>query len=328
MRTAVLLLVLGLGACESPHWSAPVSGLDRIVLSVWGSAPNDVWFAGGGLGSGPGALAMHFDGSAFVDLPSGSQATLWWVFGLAPNSVWFCGEKGTLLHWDGMAFQSFSSPTDKTLYGLWGSGPNDLWAVGGEPDASSVLLHFDGLKWATATGAPALGGAYFKVWGSAADDVFVVGQGGTILHFDGMSWSPMASGVGPFVTLLTVAGRARDDVYVVGGLGNGVALHYDGKSWQPVAGLNVGTISALAALAVDATGGVVVGGLAGVKFRRPSGAWLDESRTPPRSSDFHGAWMAGPDNLFLVGGNYIAPAGAPRSGIIAHYGYDLPTARR
>jgi hypothetical protein len=77
-----------------------------------------------------------------------------------------------------------------------------------------------------ASGAGFLSG----VWGSSADDVFVVGGNETqaeIFHFDGQAWTAMDV---PSVPLLIwVFGFGPNDVYAVG-LG-GTVLHYAGSEW-------------------------------------------------------------------------------------------------
>ena len=65
-----------------------------------------------------------------------------------------------------------------------------------------------------------------KVWGSASDDVFTVGKGGTILHYDGESWSAMESGTD--VWLKDVWGTPGGDVFAVGE--DGTILHHYGGS--------------------------------------------------------------------------------------------------
>jgi hypothetical protein len=194
-----------------------------------------------------------------------------------------------------------------------------VWAVGGNPGKLSVIVHYDGSAWAPAVGAPQTGGALFKVWGSAANDVFVVGQGATILHFDGAAWTKMDAGVPANTTLFTVAGRARDDVYAVGGLGVAYALHYDGQGWSKVAGLDLANASGLTGVAVSAGGDVAMSGFAGAKLRGHGGVWTDDSRLAP-SDDLHAAWLDGPAEIFLVGGNYNTPPGIKRVGVIARYG--------
>jgi len=70
------------------------------------------------------------------------------------------------------------------------------------------------------------------IWGSASDDVFAVGAGGTILNFDGTDWTQMVSGTTE--DLIAVHGYGPSDVYAVGT--NLTLLHYDGVSWSPFAG--------------------------------------------------------------------------------------------
>jgi hypothetical protein len=79
----------------------------------------------------------------------------------------------------------------------------------------------------------ALLGAYglSDVWGSSSNDVFAVGESGTILHYDGNSWNVMSSGTTD--DLYGVWGSSWDDVFAVGE--SGTILHYDGVSWSEMA---------------------------------------------------------------------------------------------
>ena len=80
-------------------------------------------------------------------------------------------------------------------------------------------------------------GAMFGVWGSAPDDVYMVGGvvgAGTVTHFDGDTWSPVSIPTSPL--LVWVHGFGADDVWTVGE--DGVVLHYDGSAWTAI---DVGT---------------------------------------------------------------------------------------
>jgi photosystem II stability/assembly factor-like uncharacterized protein len=91
------------------------------------------------------------------------------------------------------------------------------------------MMHYDGDGWrevAWSKPLPLLN----DVWGSSADDVFVVGYGGTILHYDGADWESMVSGTS--AALLSLWGTGPNDVYAVGE--NGTLLHYDGLRWLPM----------------------------------------------------------------------------------------------
>jgi photosystem II stability/assembly factor-like uncharacterized protein len=61
------------------------------------------------------------------------------------------------------------------------------------------------------------------VWGSKADDVYAVGDGGTILHTanGGMSWEAQSSGT--MTGLVGLWGGGSGDVFVVGQ--RGTILH-------------------------------------------------------------------------------------------------------
>jgi hypothetical protein len=68
------------------------------------------------------------------------------------------------------------------------------------------------------------------VWGSRANDVWAVGEAGTILHYDGTHWT--ASDSSTTAGLHAVSGSASDNVWAVG---DSVAVHWDGKRWTKVA---------------------------------------------------------------------------------------------
>jgi hypothetical protein len=73
-----------------------------------------------------------------------------------------------------------------------------------------------------------------SVWGSSGDDVFAVGDSGTILHFDGSTWNPMSSGTEE--PLNDVWGNSATRVFAVGE--SGTILRYNGTNWTS---LNSGT---------------------------------------------------------------------------------------
>ena len=87
------------------------------------------------------------------------------------------------------------------------------------------VIHYDGAVWTTV-----LSGVNFNLrsaWGSAPDDVFIVGEAGTILHWDGEALTPMQ--VDTTETFEAVWGAAGDDVIAVGS--KGAIFRYDGAQW-------------------------------------------------------------------------------------------------
>lgn len=83
-------------------------------------------------------------------------------------------------------------------------------------------------------------GVLSGVWGSAPNDVFIVGgtfDQGEVRHFDGKSWHKTLLPDTPL--LIWVFGFGPNDVYAVGV--EGTLVHYDGRSWRSAeTGVDVG----------------------------------------------------------------------------------------
>lgn len=105
------------------------------------------------------------------------------------------------------------------------------------PDAGLTPCPPDGwcLDGLNAQGQPLVPNNLRSVWARRADDVWAVGDQGTILHFDGARWSASASAATE--DLFGVWAAGANDVWAVGGSGDpaqpiGVVLHFDGAGWS------------------------------------------------------------------------------------------------
>src|SRR5438045_3499578 len=49
------------------------------------------------------------------------------------------------------------------------------------------------------------------IWGTAADNIWIVGGNGSILHYDGTTWSNVSPTIG--VDFLSIHGLAADDIW-------------------------------------------------------------------------------------------------------------------
>lgn len=296
--------------------------LDRPLLSVWGAGSSDVFAVGGALGNGGEALALHFDGATWTDLHAGGTETFWWVHGTSSGDVWMVGTGGRISHWDGKTFTHYASSTTATIWGVFAFSRTDVWAVGGTPGdpkaPNDLVLHFDGTAFRPEAlpGAP-LGRSLFKVWGSSANDLYVVGEAGTVWHRQGTTWTleskdaPLAGG-----TLFTVNGCGPSDVWAVGG---GDVLHRDAAGWTKVP---VELSSQVNGVACASNGEVAIVGNGGLKQRLTAGKWVDEFALPP-FTDFHGVWADPAGGAYwAVGGDFLSAAspGKKRRGVLARYG--------
>jgi hypothetical protein len=334
-RALLLVLVLGAGCppedvCDG-GWTQVLSAtdLDRSVLALWGH-DSTVYAVGGGLGvEGAGALALRYDGTAWQEIQTGRDETLWWVWGTDDGEhVWMVGEGGLILRYTAQtgAVTPLASGTTATLYGVWGTGPDDVWIVGGTPGAGTsspndVVLHWDGQD-LTASDAPtAAGHTFFKVWG-AGGELWVSGERGSMWRrVSTGEWQDFASQLGTQDSLLTVHGCSTDEVYAVGGQH---VYGFDGSVWSEVPGVSPG---ATANGVHCSASGVLVVGFGGLKLRfdRTAGEWLDETIERPYSTDFHAALTDDLGGVWAGGGNFVQPASfGPREGVIAFRGCPVP----
>lgn len=313
--------VTAVDADTSPEWKVVIEHLDGTLLSMWGSGPNDLWTVGGPRGNaGFASLVLRFDGTGWKRLDPGGTETYWWVYGTSATDVWMVGEKGRITHWDGSAFKEHASGTPVTLFGVWASSPTDAWAVGGTPGAGTsqpndVLLHWDGAAWTPSAVPATQGRTFFKVWGTSADNVYVVGEAGTIWHRTGTTWNAETNPA--HGTLLTIHGCSATEVYAVGGRD---VLRSDGKTWTAMTPTLTNDVNGVAC---RSPGELVVVGGGGSKQRYTSGAWQDDFGTVPYS-DLHGAWAdaSGDGAYWGVGGEFISnpQPNVSRQGVIARWG--------
>lgn len=308
----------------APAWEVILNegDLDGAVLSVWGASPTEVFIAGGPLGnSGRSAVAWRYDDCGWTDLSPGGSETFWWVSGSSATDVWLVGEKGRIAHFDGTQTSDVSSGVTATIWGVMAFGPNEAWAVGGTPEGgpsqpNDIVLRWDGSAWKQETlpGAPR-GASLFKVWGTSSDDLYVVGEQGTIWHRQSSGWTLETSDP-PLTTnrLFTVHGCGKDDVYAVGGQS---VLHRDAAGWTTV---DVALGNQVNGVSCGPSGSAVLVGFGGLKQRLVDGAWVDEFSSEPYS-DLHAAWADGEGAFWAVGGDFLTPPkDGPRKGIVARYG--------
>jgi len=312
------------GVDAGAAWQTVYEGseLGGAVLSAWGTGADDVYVVGGPLGNGGfNAVAWHFDGATWKDLEPGGVDSFWWVSGSGPNDVWMVGEKGRMTHWDGMSFKEYPRVTTATVWGVFAFSPTDAWAVAGTPEGGTaapndVILRWDGQAWTQESlpGMP-LGRALNKIWGTSAENLYAVGELGTVWHRKGTTWTLESEPPVAQSTLLTVYGCSATDVYAVGGLD---VLHSDGAGWSKV---DVSLSNAVNGVTCGAAGEVLLVGFGGLKQRFEGGAWINEFDVEPYG-DLHGSWADGRGAFWAVGGDFISKPvdGKARKAIVARYG--------
>ncbi len=315
-----------LGCREAPPveevgWQLVHNDLPGALLSVWGTGPDDVWAVGGDARDGTGPLVIHFDGAAWSRVPTGeTEGNLWWVFGFADGPVYMGGEGGVILRREGGTFTRMSTPGTDTVYGIWGASPSQLWAVGGAADSTGGFAwRLSGDTWTPEPSVPAevpTTGAIWKIFGTAADEAWLVGSNGIALHWDGSKLMSADTGVGS--SLFTV--HERDGLYAaVGGLATGIIVEHDGTRWNNVTpepapmGLSGVTLG-------EGGSGIAVGSF-GTVYTRADDGWTSADLGFSVGANFHGSWIDDDGGMWAVGGQTFSPPYT--EGLLIHRGAEI-----
>ncbi len=280
LASLLLLLVPAEANAGDEAGQPPLTG--KPLYSVWGSSGSDV-FAAGGAGT-----LLHFNGSAWSNLASGTANNLSGVWGSSGSDVFAADTAGTIFHSGGGArnWSSMVSGTTNNIAGLWGSSGNDVFAVG---DGGSIL-HYDGKTWSAMNSGTEkfLAG----VWGNSGTDVFAAGIDGTILHYDGSGWTAMNSGITDH--LYSIWGSSGSSVFAVGT--RGTILHFNGSAWTA---MSSGTKNNLFGIRGSSGNDVFVVGSGGTILHYDGTSWT--AMLSGTENNLYGVWGTSGNDVFAVG---------------------------
>jgi hypothetical protein len=113
----------------------------------------------------------------------GNSKGLMAVFGNAPTNVWVAGDSGVvyrLASGTTLTLPAAVTNTSTNFHGTWVTSPTDSYIVG---DGGTVL-HFDGSNWLPL--AVPVTSAFRAIYGTAAQNVYVVGDNGVVLQGIGL----------------------------------------------------------------------------------------------------------------------------------------------
>ncbi|HEX5060313.1 MAG TPA: hypothetical protein VFV99_13185 [Kofleriaceae bacterium] len=254
----------GFSTCRRLGWQArSLNGVGGIA-GIWEDGA-DLWVA-----NQQGIYHRHAGVWEPLIQPTGS--VVWyrsiWAGG---GHVFAAGYDGSIAHFNGTSWDSAETGT-LHVNGIWGRSPTDVYAVGGKQGGQ--IFHFDGNGWTEMTIPTA--GLLNGVFG-IGNDVFAVGDAGTILRLVGGSWTPMNVSAGGY-NLRGVWGSGPTDVFAVGTPSAdgppGIALHYDGNQWTTMA-LPAGTtqLNAITGRSISEVYAVGVGAVSNILFYDGTG-WI------------------------------------------------------
>ncbi len=212
--TLMLLSLMMPNFVMAAVWTPVSSGITEHLYDVWGTSSSEVYAVGNN------KTILFFDGSSWSRMDTGlpGNTALVAVWGISATDIYAAGGD-IILHYDGTEWTELETGdfTSSISGGIWGSDENDIFFIG------NPIKHYDG---ATFTDETASSDCNRDIWGTAANNVYAVGQLGTIQRYNGSSWSDMESGLG-MNTIFGIWGSSATDIFAVAN--GGAILHYNGS---------------------------------------------------------------------------------------------------
>ncbi|MCK5075239.1 MAG: hypothetical protein KAR38_02635, partial [Calditrichia bacterium] len=138
-----------------------------------------------------------------------------------------------------------------------------------------------------------------SIWGSSADNIYVVGEGSAkakMFHYNGSNWNVFNNEALAGIHLRYITGFSENDIWITGERYDRMSsiIHYDGNSWHKVdhpmkyGGLN--------SMSGDYSGYLWAGGAFGALFRYDGVSWQPDSIEYETEWDYH---------IFDIAGNGV-----------------------
>jgi hypothetical protein len=150
------------------HWNgsawavaqSPISGVYDYLTGVATISAGSVLAVGFNSGTSPVALSMHWNGTAWkqVPIPSPQREGLYAVTAVPGGTAWAVGATSTgqgsftplIVHWNGTAWTSVPGPSPAaggSLYGVTATSASNAWAVGYTSSYKTLVFHWNGKTW-------------------------------------------------------------------------------------------------------------------------------------------------------------------------------------
>jgi photosystem II stability/assembly factor-like uncharacterized protein len=186
---------------------------------------------------------------------------------LSVDNVWLVGCDGVIYHYTGGESLDMYKPNKFAINAVDMLDNAEGFACG----EMGTLLHYTYTEnyWAIMP-SPYLGNLY-DILMLSGDNVWAVGQDGSILHYDGEEWKFSDSGTTE--DLLCIDGISANDIWAAGT--GGIILHWDGTGWRELepgvhhTGLTINDLKQVS------SGRFYICGVLGLLAEYDNGTWTD-----------------------------------------------------
>ena len=197
------------------------------LYSIWYFDDNNVWVCSGFPKHWDG-----YEWTMYHLQNMGLDVSVEHIWASSPSDIYFVGYEGSIVHYDGSTFRKMTSGTTCKLDDVYGIDENTIWAVGSAVgEFQSVILFYDGTKWITLHDTGYMGHGYWtnSVWTDSPYFLFLNGGSGRIFYnlVRDELYKDMTAGnwYG-----YDIDGLEVNDIFATG-MGSEV-LHYNGSTWH------------------------------------------------------------------------------------------------
>jgi hypothetical protein len=242
------------------RWNLQLVGAIGVNCNgIYYFAEDDIWIATGILyhWNGKEWERYHLWNMGILNESDGGVEYIW---GSSPNNIYFVGGNGTIVHYNGSTFRKMESGTTCNLDDIYGIDENHIWAVGTETkNTQSVILFYNGKEWQILHDTNqedfcysnsfwtdntyflflngGSGRYYFNIikheykkyheagrWygydidGLACNDIFASTAGSEVLHYNGSTWhlyTEIKDHFGDYYRIKTI--QSKENIIVAGG---------------------------------------------------------------------------------------------------------------
>jgi len=165
---------------DGKNWSKMDSGTRQWLYDIWGSDSKTIYAVGTG-------VILKYDGSNWTHMMIGDEyKTFFTIYGNHENDVYAAGDFKRIYHYNGIGWTEIKAVESDQIWGIFTSGIH-IFATGTQRNGYSTIYHYNGLKWIDTQFEN--GSDLWGIWGSSENDVYCVGDSGSIFSFDGNKWN-------------------------------------------------------------------------------------------------------------------------------------------
>jgi hypothetical protein len=137
-----------LGHWDGEKWSfEAVCNMNELRDIIYFSE-NDIWLVSGAPHHWDGEKweTYHLWNMGVLE---DSEGPVYYLWGESSSDIFFVGSRGTIVHYNGSEFSRMESGTEVPLNSIYGTSGNNVWVSGYDNFLNTVLLHYDGKSWRT-----------------------------------------------------------------------------------------------------------------------------------------------------------------------------------